>query len=69
MESVKYYLYNSREDAQKLINKLTATYGSKMPYTEIRASDEGTKYAIRADEFTETITNKKTEALPADFYS
>lgn len=64
----KFYLYTSKSWAQKLVDELTIAYGENIPYTEIRESNNGKGYAIRADEFTETVTDKEPQDLPIDFY-
>ena len=68
MESLKYYIYSSKSWAQKLVNDLTEKWGEKVPYTEIRESDNGKGFAVKADNFTKTITEKELQELPQDFY-
>jgi len=64
----KFYLYTSKSWAKKLLDELTEAKGAGIPYTEIRESNNGKGFAIRADEFTATITDKTPQDLPADFY-
>lgn len=64
----KFYIYTYKIWAQKLIDELTEAYGAGIPYTEIRESNNGKGFAIRADEFTGTVTGKTPQDLPADFY-
>lgn len=68
MELPKYYLFENREDAQALIDKLTIANGEKTPYTEVRESNNGQGYAVRTDDFTKTVTDKTSQYLPINFY-
>lgn len=64
----KFYIYSSKTWAQNLVNELTAAFGDKVPYTEVRESNNGQGYAVRADDFTKTVTDKTPQYLPINFY-
>lgn len=65
---IKFYIFDNREDAQSLVDVLTNAVNEGIPYTEVRASDNGKGFAVQNGTLTRQYTDLTPEYLPYDFY-
>lgn len=65
----KFYLFDNRQDAQALLDVLSAAWGEDIPYTEVRESNNNKGFAVKADKFTKQISDVELQYLPSNFYN